>query len=63
MFLQSLFAKPVFQYGERVNQIQRGAITRTDGYVVAQTANGVMVEWPRGGSSWVQASELSAISV
>jgi hypothetical protein len=62
-FIQSLFtaASAKFAPGERVNLVRRGSIERTDGYVVAQTHEGVLVEWPRAGSSLVLASELTAI--
>lgn len=63
--IQSLFmtATPAMQFaaGERVNHILRGAIERTDGYVIANTDNGVLVEWPRGGFSMLPKHELSVI--
>jgi hypothetical protein len=59
--LKSMFAEPTFKPGERVNHIRGGAIQHTDGYVVAKTANGVLVEWPRGGSSMIPATELTVI--
>lgn len=61
LFIKSIFAEPTFKSGERVNHIRGGSIKRTDGYVVAKTENGVLVEWPRGGSSMVPATELSVI--
>ena len=61
LFFKSVFAEPTFKAGDRVNHIRRGAVERTDGYVVAKTATGVLVEWPRGGSSILPASELSVI--
>ncbi len=61
LFIKSLFADPTFLAGERVNHIRHGAVERTDGYVVGKTAAGVLVEWPRGGSSVIPASELSVI--
>jgi hypothetical protein len=61
LFIKSLFAEPTFKPGERVNHIRGGSIKRTDGYVVAKTVNGVLVEWPRGGVSWIPANELSVI--
>lgn len=62
-FLKSLFtvASATFTPGERVNLVRRGSIERTDGYVVAHTAEGVLVEWPRAGASFAQASDLSVI--
>ena len=56
-------AKPTIQFatGERVNHILRGAIERTDGYVIANTDSGVLVEWPRGGFSMLPKHELSVI--
>jgi len=64
LFLKSLFVTPQqeFHAGDRVNHIRGGSIRRTDGYVVAQTASGVLVEWPRGGSSLLPNGELSQIS-
>lgn len=61
LFLKSLFAQPSFSTGERVNLIQAGSISRTDGYVVGQTDGGVLVEWPRGGASVVSAHQLTLI--
>jgi hypothetical protein len=61
LFLKSLFASPVFSTGERVNHVRRGAVERTDGYVVGQTEQGVLVEWPRGGASVIPATELAVI--
>ncbi len=60
-FLKTFFAQPTFVAGERVNLVVGGSIARTDGYVVGQTDSGVLVEWPRGGSSLVSANQLSAI--
>lgn len=61
LFIKSLFAEPTFNPGERVNHIRGGSIRRTDGYVVAKTENGVLVEWPRGGFSTIPATELAVI--
>ncbi|MDR3369423.1 hypothetical protein [Rhodoferax sp.] len=61
LFLKSLFTEPSFKPGERVNHISGGSIKRTDGCVVAKTESGVLVEWPRGGSSMIPATELSVI--
>lgn len=62
-FIKSLFAVTQIQFapGERVNLVRRGSIERTDGYVLAQTGNGVLVEWPRAGSSLVSSMDLTAI--
>jgi len=60
-FFKAFFAGPTFAAGERVNLIVGGSISRTDGFVVGQTDSGVLVEWPRGGSSLVSANQLSAI--
>ncbi|WP_394790961.1 hypothetical protein [Rhodoferax sp.] len=62
-FIKSLFsaAEIKFTPGERVNLVRRGSIERTDGYVLAQTDKGVLVEWPRAGSSFVNSTELTAI--
>lgn len=61
LFLKSLFAETSFKAGERVNHIRRGAVQRTDGYVVGRTSAGILVEWPRGGSSILPPSELALI--
>ncbi len=63
LFLKSLFAasQQSFNAGDRVNHIRGGAIRRTDGYVIAHTAAGVLVEWPRGGSSLLPNAELAHI--
>ena len=61
LFLKSLFAQPEILAGVRVNHVRGGSIQRTDGYVVAQTADGVMVEWPRGGRSLLPITELAQI--
>jgi hypothetical protein len=61
LFIKSLFADPTFEAGERVNHVRGGTIQRTDGYVVGQTSKGVLVEWPRVGSSFMNASELTVI--
>jgi hypothetical protein len=64
-FVLSLFStsKPALKFatGERVNHIRRGTIERTDGYVIANTDSGVLVEWPRGGFSMLQNHELTVI--
>lgn len=64
-FIQSVFTTSTpalkFAIGERVNPVRRGAIERTDGYVIANTGNGVLVEWPRGGFSMLPKDELSII--
>ena len=60
-FIKSLYSEPSFRPGERVNHIRGGTIKRTDGYVVAKTEYGVLVEWPRGGSSMIPATELTVI--
>jgi hypothetical protein len=61
VFIKSLFAEHTFKTGERVNHIRGGFIKRTDGYVVAKTVKGVLVEWPRGGFSTLPGTELSVI--
>ncbi len=60
-FFKSFYATPTFQSGERVNLVHGGTIDRTDGYVIAQTDKGVLVEWPRLGASFMAPSELSVI--
>ncbi len=61
LFIKSLFAEPTFVTGERVNHVRGGTIDRTDGYVIAQTDKGVLVEWPHVGTSFMSASELCVI--
>jgi hypothetical protein len=61
LFIKSLFKEPTFKPGERVNHVRRGAIQRTDGYVVAYADGGVLVEWPRGGANVIPATELAVI--
>lgn len=63
LFFKSLFGAsyPDLRVGDRVNHVRGGSIRRTDGYVVAQTAAGVLVEWPRGGSSLLPNAELAQI--
>lgn len=60
-FIKTFFAEPTFFAGERVNHIRHGAIERTDGYVIGNTVDGVLVEWPRGGSTLIPVTELSVI--
>jgi hypothetical protein len=61
-FLHSLFASPTIAFGARVNQVHRGNVQRSDGYVIAHSDNGVLVEWPLGGSSVVSAAQLTVIA-
>ncbi len=60
-FLRSLFFTPEFAVGRRVNAVRHGAVERSDGYVIAHTPHGVLVEWPCGSTSLVNASELALI--
>ncbi|MDO9437961.1 hypothetical protein [Hydrogenophaga sp.] len=58
-FLKSAFqAKPQFAAGARVNRLFKGSLDRIDGRVVAQTHEGVLVEWPRNGAGWEQPATL-----
>lgn len=50
--LKSYFQTPHFAAGARVNRLHKGSLDRVDGRVVAQTEEGVLVEWPRNGSGW-----------
>lgn len=50
--LKSYFQTPQFAAGARVNRLHKGSLDRVDGRVVAQTEEGVLVEWPRNGSGW-----------
>ena len=62
-FIKALFnEQPAFEHGDRVNLVQRGNLARTDGYVVAQSDDGVLIEWPNGGVSVVPVAELLLIS-
>jgi hypothetical protein len=61
LFIKSLFTEPAFAAGDRVNLVHGGTIDRTDGYVIALTDKGVLVEWPRFGASYMSKSELSII--
>lgn len=49
---KSFFQTPQFSAGVRVNRLHKGSLDRIDGRVVAQTDEGVLVEWPRNGSGW-----------
>ena len=60
-FIKALFEEPTFEHGERVNRVHRGSLQRTDGYVVAQSDDGVLVEWPNGGVTVVPVAELALI--
>lgn len=60
-FLRSLFYTPEFAVGRRVNAVRHGTVERADGYVVAHTPHGVLVEWPCGSTSLMNTSELSLI--
>jgi hypothetical protein len=57
-FFRTFFQTPRFPVGVRVNRLHQGSLDRTDGRVVAQTAEGVLVEWPRNGSGWEQPGAL-----
>jgi hypothetical protein len=57
-FFQSCFQTPRFPVGVRVNRLHQGSLDRTDGRVVAQTAEGVRGEWPRNGSGWERPQAL-----
>lgn len=48
--------------GTAVNQQNHGHVTRFDGVVVASLGQGVLVEWPRGGSSLVPHHEIAVIA-
>jgi hypothetical protein len=39
-----------FHPNERVNLVEHGNLARYDGVVIAETPQGVLVEWPKGGS-------------
>ncbi|HDR9105365.1 hypothetical protein P5X00_35540 [Paraburkholderia sp. A2RO-4L] len=54
-----LFETPKFSSGDRVNLLQDGAVVLFDGVVVAQTRQGVLVDWPTGRSDWISPTSLS----
>lgn len=56
--LMSFFQTPRFNAGVRVNRFLQGSIDRVDGRVVAQTDEGVLVEWPRFGTGWERPQTL-----
>ena len=63
-FLKSLFQSPQFSQGARVNMVDgvyRFGATKAeniDGRVVTQTEQGVLVEWPRTGTRWMNPEAL-----
>ncbi|QHE88076.1 hypothetical protein [Hydrogenophaga sp. BPS33] len=57
-FLNSFFRAPRFAAGARVNRLHKGTLDRIDGRVVAQTRDGVLVEWPRHGTGWERPGAL-----
>lgn len=59
--LNSLFKEPEFAPGSRVNHVPRGILTNTDGYVLAQTSSGVLVEFRGHGPRFISAGELCQI--
>lgn len=59
IFLKSLLQTPRFASGARVNRFLRGQMDRVDGWVVTQTHDSVLVEWPRFGARWEHADSLS----
>lgn len=61
-FINSVFAEPVFNHGERVNLHERGNLVRTDGFVLTQTCGNVLVEWPRGDITYVPSINLTLIA-
>jgi hypothetical protein len=55
-FLKSLCQAPQFPTGARVNLLHgsTGIVgSNIDGRVMAQTDQGVLVEWPRSGARWM----------
>lgn len=57
-FLNPFFQAPRFAAGARVNRLHKGSLDRIDGRVVAQTRDGVLVEWPRHGTGWERPGAL-----
>ena len=62
-FLAFLFRKPFpLNPGTPVNRVSQGRVDRFDGVVLAQTDEGVIVEWPRYGCSVEDRSQLAVIA-
>ncbi len=62
----NLFRRPALQSytpGVAVNHVLEGGHVTREGVVIGQTRQSVLVEWIRGGSSWVSARELAVISI
>jgi hypothetical protein len=63
-FLKSLFQTPSFAVGSQVNLLNARSTKwwttadQTDGRVLAQNRQGVLVEWPRDGLRWVDPDDL-----
>lgn len=63
-FLKSLFQEPKFAPGARVNLLNGSTfvlgeeIYGVDGRVKTQNDHGVLVEWPRSGTRWVDPYSL-----
>ena len=62
-YLKSLFKSNDNQEltpGARVNYCPGGSIMQTDGVLLCLRWGQALVEWPRGGSDWVDAGALVA---
>lgn len=60
-FLAGWFKAPRFDRGDRVNHVPGGCMRATDGYVVAQDARGVLVEFRKLGQVCLPPTELCRI--
>jgi hypothetical protein len=50
-FVLARFApRPHFKPNDRVNLVENGTVARFEGVVIAETPQGVLVDWPKGGS-------------
>ena len=47
-----------FRPNDRVNMVEHGSVTRFEGVVIADTPQGVLVDWPKGGSRLSDPGEL-----
>jgi hypothetical protein len=55
---KDMFGTPVFTPGARVNRFANGHLDRLDGHVLTQSSRGVLVEWPRVGTTWETPTQL-----
>ncbi|KVP39695.1 hypothetical protein [Burkholderia ubonensis] len=50
-----------FKRGDLVNLVRHGHVARFEGVVVAQTSQGVLVDWPSRGPDWMDPGELERV--